>query len=522
MGHLSPFPLTIIFSDQILNTRQAGEILSGLEKGSTSIFHPDETATLAATAFLQSCDNDQDGETAFLDLLFALAHSDDENISHPTTSILYHEIIVKLCDDFTPHSAEIANQVLLYLLTQIRNTVAGKELDQILRRIGYPDTAALTSRYQGSLENKSPEPKYPEIPLKVLIPSRVTVGADIAITSIIINRLRAFYPESELVIVGPGHIPEIFYNLPNVSHIPFEVKRGGDLKERFLFWPYLYEKLTKEFANIPADKILVIDPESRLTQLGLLPLCDTARTLLFPSRSLEIPNRNVSLSAITNHWLAQILGDKGFLYPSINLPASSLAKAAGLCDGLKGNGCQKILLVNFGVGGDDRKKLSTEFELHLILRILKREKTIILLDMGCGSEEKVRAEELVSLAAQQGIVTGRVTDLSMSDQDTMVHGLISVRSSIGDFAALAAQADCYIGYDSCGQHLAAASDTPTVTIFAGHPTPRFINRWTPLTRDKIIKVIPVETDRQLYGPDFEEVIESASRAVNDFFDEEHS
>ncbi|MEN8142083.1 MAG: glycosyltransferase family 9 protein [Thermodesulfobacteriota bacterium] len=505
-----------------MNTRQAGEILPGFEKGTKSISNSDEIATLAATAFLQSCDNGQDGETIFLDLLFAMAHGDDENITRPATSILYHEIIEKLCDDFTPHSAGTANQVLLYLLTKIRDTQAGKELDQILRGIGYPDTAALTSRHHSSLENKLPVPTPPDGPMMALIPSRVTVGADIAITSIIINRLRTFYPDSELIIVGPGHIPEIFSNLPNVSHIPFEIKRGGNLKERFLFWPYLFEKLTRRFANIPADKILVVDPESRLTQLGLLPLCDPARTLLFPSRSLEIPHKNVSLSAITNHWLDQILGDKGFQHPSINPPASSLGKAAGLCDNLRENGCRKILLVNFGVGRDDRKKLSADFELQLILRILKRENTIILLDMGCGSEEKVRAAELVSLAAQQGIVTSRVTDLSISGQDPMVHGLISVRSSIGDFAALAMQADCYIGYDSCGQHLAAASNTPTVTIFAGHPNPRFIDRWTPLTRDKIIKAIPVETDRQLYGPDFKEVIEAACRAVNDFFEEEHS
>ncbi len=40
-------------------------------------------------------------------------------------------------------------------------------------------------------------------------------------------------------------------------------------------------------------------------------------------------------------------------------------------------------------------------------------------------------------------------------------------------------ADCFIGYDSCGQHLAAATRTPSVIVFAGAPSERFIKRWSP-------------------------------------------
>jgi ADP-heptose:LPS heptosyltransferase len=39
--------------------------------------------------------------------------------------------------------------------------------------------------------------------------------------------------------------------------------------------------------------------------------------------------------------------------------------------------------------------------------------------------------------------------------------------------------DCFIGYDSCGQHIATAAGTPSVIIFAGAPSARFVARWSP-------------------------------------------
>ena len=57
-----------------------------------------------------------------------------------------------------------------------------------------------------------------------------------------------------------------------------------------------------------------------------------------------------------------------------------------------------------------------------------------------------------------------------------------VRFSEGSFAAFAsfiAQSHFYAGYDSAGQHAAAAAGTPLVTIFAGAPSDRFRARWSP-------------------------------------------
>ena len=48
--------------------------------------------------------------------------------------------------------------------------------------------------------------------------------------------------------------------------------------------------------------------------------------------------------------------------------------------------------------------------------------------------------------------------------------------SYAGFASIISQSDLYVGYDSAGQHAAAAAGVPVVTIFAGAPSERFRNR----------------------------------------------
>ena len=47
------------------------------------------------------------------------------------------------------------------------------------------------------------------------------------------------------------------------------------------------------------------------------------------------------------------------------------------------------------------------------------------------------------------------------------------------FASIIAQCDLYVGYDSAGQHAAAAAGVPLISFFAGAPSERFRMRWSP-------------------------------------------
>ena len=55
------------------------------------------------------------------------------------------------------------------------------------------------------------------------------------------------------------------------------------------------------------------------------------------------------------------------------------------------------------------------------------------------------------------------------------------------------KSDLYIGYDSAGQHVAAACGVPLVSIFAGFPSDRFLARWRPWGKGKI-EIITVRNE----------------------------
>jgi len=81
------------------------------------------------------------------------------------------------------------------------------------------------------------------------------------------------------------------------------------------------------------------------------------------------------------------------------------------------------------------------------------------------------------------------------------------RGSFAELAAMIARSRLYVGYDSAGQHAAAACGTPLVTVFAGFPTPRMLARWTP-TGSGPKEVVRVDQ------PDPHAVIERAIAAID--------
>ena len=59
------------------------------------------------------------------------------------------------------------------------------------------------------------------------------------------------------------------------------------------------------------------------------------------------------------------------------------------------------------------------------------------------------------------------------------------QGSFASFASMIQASDFYVGYDSAGQHVAAACGVPQVTIFAGEPCERMFQRWRPTGHGRI-------------------------------------
>ena len=177
---------------------------------------------------------------------------------------LFRIVVERLADLFEPGLCEVYAD----LFSEV-----------IARRI--PDLHAehLLARYERVRRPRKFD-RDPAVIRNVFVLSRVTLGADVAITSSVLDAAEQKFPNAQIYFVGPQKAWELFAGDPRLSHIAIAYGRGGTLDDRLSVWPALRETICQ-----PAS--IVIDPDSRLTQLGLLPICpeDRPSALLLRQRA---------------------------------------------------------------------------------------------------------------------------------------------------------------------------------------------------------------------------------------------
>ena len=256
-------------------------------------------------------------------------------------------------------------------------------------------------------------------PRRVFVLSRVTLGADIAVTSVIMDAAKRHWPDAEIVFVGPAKNWELFGG----RHAPLTYRRDA------------YLDVWRELQSIVGDD-LVLDPDSRLTQLGLLPVGGEDRYHFFESRSYG-GDTDRSLSQLAAEWMG--------------VPEARPYLA------IRRHGVTPAIAVSLGVGENPSKRLPDPFEEQLLALLAQHGP--LKVDRGAGGEEAARVERAVQRAG------------------------VAVEFWDGSFAGFAqhiANASLYVGYDSAGQHAAAALGVPLICIFAGFPTVRMFHRWRPV------------------------------------------
>jgi ADP-heptose:LPS heptosyltransferase len=286
---------------------------------------------------------------------------------------------------------------------------------------------------------------------EVFVLSRVTLGADVAVTSVMLDAARRAFPDAAVWLVGPAKNHGVFAASGWVRRLEAPYKRDGSLRARLDASFRLRELLDRP------DSI-VIDPDSRLSQLGLVPVCSEENYLFFESRSAG-SQTDLPLSRLAADWAEEVLGVK-------NAKPWVAPEAAG---GLNGSGC---ITMSLGTGGNPNKGLGSDFERGLV-RTLVQSGLPVLLDKGAGGEEAERVESAIAASQAAG------------------GELRTWFGPFAPFAAAIARSRLYAGYDSAGQHVAAAAAVPLVTIFHGYPSQRFLHRWRP-AGDGPVAVIPAE------------------------------
>jgi hypothetical protein len=296
----------------------------------------------------------------------------------------------------------------------------------VLERV-IPSLAGLRARY----ERIRRAPVCTANPQRVYVLSRVTLGADIAITSVILDAAKQRFPGAEIYLAGSAKAAELFAADRRIRHFPVSYPRTGTLHERLATW-------------IRFDDGVVIDPDSRLSQLGLLPVCEEDNYYFFESRAYGGDSGD-NLTTLTQRWVSETLGVTGKTYIA-PLPADRSAEIA----------------VSFGVGENPAKRLDDEFEANL-LRVLAAHADSVIVDRGAGGEEGERVDRAIASSGATNITTWN--------------------GSFADFASIIANSKFYAGYDSAGQHAAAAAGVPQLTIFRGYVSERMFQRWRPAGKD---------------------------------------
>ena len=146
---------------------------------------------------------------------------------------------------------------------------------------------------------------------------------------------------------------------------------------------------------------------------------------------------------------------------------------------------QPYIAVSLGVGENPAKRISDSFERELLALLSARAPLVI--DKGAGGEEAARVNRAVAHSGARA---------------TFWEG------SFAGFAQVIAGSSLFVGYDSAGQHVAAACRVPLISIFAGFPAPRMFHRWRPSG--------PRATVIRVDQPDPVEILAKVARALAEY------
>jgi hypothetical protein len=289
-----------------------------------------------------------------------------------------------------------------------------------------------------------------QTPARVYVLSRVTLGADVAVTSVVLDAARKRFPASRIFLVGPRKNWELFAADPRIEHRDFHYGRSAAFADRIAAKPWIED-----------EDAIVLDPDSRLSQLGLLPVTPSEHNyFLFESRAYKAQSGD-SLPELAAEWCRETLGVAGKAFIAPFKPANNPRPAQ--------------VTVNLGVGDNPSKRIADPFERDLLAALPDD----TLIDLGGSEAEAAR----VRSAAGEG--------------KRMFQG------SFADFAWLISQSRLYVGYDSAGMHVAAACGVPLLCVFAGAVSERFYQRWRPTGPGRIRVVRP--------GPRALEIARQAAR-----------
>jgi ADP-heptose:LPS heptosyltransferase len=381
------------------------------------------SASELALELVNQCLRGGDWPRDLLETLLRCTAHPDEGQAREASRALFSIVVERLADLFEPALCDTYASIFSNAIEFAFPELSAADIVERYKRIRAP------RRFEGQAERVR----------DVFVLSRVTLGADVAITSVVLDAAKRKFPGARIHFVGPRKSWEMFCGDRRLRHVPVSYARAATLRERLSIWPALRGVLG-------APGAVVIDPDSRLTQLGLLDVCPEENYYFFESRSYGEYDQE-SLTNLTRRWVRETFGVED-AKPYLHIPERAPVDVGGAA------------AVSFGVGENPSKRIRNPFEEELLRGLLERDLRVVI-DKGEGGEEARRVERAVERCGG-------------APHHVAIH-----EGAFAPFALTIAHSRLYVGYDSAGQHVAAAAGTPLVTVFSGYVNDRMYHRWQP-------------------------------------------
>ena len=414
----------------------------------------------------------------------AADHDRDDELRSAGITHLFRDL-VEACNDRLDEDGRNAYAAFFPLI--VWEVVKRHErLRQRFESFGLATITECIKRYHGQRQRtKSGFVSLPDLVDKVVVLSRVTIGADVLLTSILCQRLHQAFPAAEIIVLGDNKLRGLLGGLPQVTVESLKYTRRGALGSRLDSWLTVLDELV----SIEPD--LVISPDSRLDQLGIMPLMEGELSYLLWENTQSNTSDPKSLGYLLDQWAVRVLAleDDRFCPPRVAFDSHYEQQAQQWTSTFEGQKDQRPLLaVKFDHGGNPDKALPKSTEIALLQLALVHGWRIIL-DAGFGEDELTNSEFLAAKCSQN--VTHITEKVFQKDSSIMSESwdILRFEGSIAGWAALLSACHAAVSYDSVGHHLAGALEIPLLSLFTGHHDDMFPIAWAPQGGGAIQQVV---------------------------------
>src|SRR5262249_54021 len=156
-------------------------------------------------------------------------------------------------------------------------------------------------------------------------------------------------PDARIYLAGSRKAWELFAADARIEHLEVAYPRSGSLRDRLDAWRALRH-------TVSLRESITIDPDSRLTQLGLRPVCAEEDSSFFESRWYG-GDEDESLGTLTRRWVAETF---------------EVERSAAYIAPKHQPSRRSVVTISLGVGENPAKRIGDPFERELLRALVTR------------------------------------------------------------------------------------------------------------------------------------------------------